>query len=131
MNKKFIQLKVQGRFKPKKLNYLVNWARHERVPVKSGVPQAFTILSLRAGCKLTHQDMLGYYTWISGRSLQDKDAHDLTGLDCCTGVFGSALLLHKKQSMGSMFATAPSFHPLKKERMKKAAFHFKCVRLHQ
>lgn len=128
---KFIQLQLQGRSKPKKLNYLVNLPRNGRVLVKLGVPQAFTILSWHTGCKLTHQDMLGYYTWIFGRSLQDKDVHDLMGLDCCTGVFGSALLLHKKQNIGSMFATDPSFHPLKKERMKKATFHFKGFRLHQ
>lgn len=54
--------------------------------------------------------MLDYYTWIFGKSLQDKDDHYIAGQDCCTGVFESALLRHKKQSTGSMSAMAPSFH---------------------
>lgn len=67
-------------------------------------------------CKLTHLDMLGHCTWRSERSLQDKDVHDLMGLDCCTAVLGSALLLHMKQSIGSMFATDPSFHQLEERK---------------
>jgi len=73
--------------------------------------------------------MLDYYTWIFGKSLQDKDDHYIAGQDCCTGVFESALLRHKKQSTGSMSAMAPSFHSLKKDRMRKA--HLKYFRLHQ
>lgn len=95
--------------------------------MRKGCPHAVIACHLQQ----THQDTLGCYTWILGRSLQDKDVLDLAGLDCCTGAGGSALLLHMKQSIGSMFATAPSFHPLKQWRRKKATFHFKWVRLHQ
>jgi len=49
VNENCTQLEVQRRFEPKTGSYLVNWPRHGRAPVKSGVSRGSAVPLPRAG----------------------------------------------------------------------------------